>query len=255
MSTETAKVALVTGAGARVGRAIAMGLAKSGWTVAVHYNQSAEDAEQTAADILEEGGRAFAVGADLQDESQVSDLLARAAEPQGPIACLVNNASVFERDEVETVTRESWDLHLDVNLRAPFVLTQAMAEQLPDGSGGNVINLIDQRVWRPTPHFTSYTLSKSALWTMTQTLAMALAPRIRVNAIAPGPTLKSSRQTDDSFARQVAAVPLRRGPALEEFAATARFILETPSLTGQMIALDGGQHLAWETPDVVGVDE
>lgn len=255
MSTDQKGVALVTGAGVRVGRAIALGLAKAGWSVAVHYNRSSADADKTVQDIIATGGTAVAVAADLSVEADVQTLIQRASEALGPVTCLINNASVFERDEVDTATRESWDLHMEVNLRAPFVLTQAMVEQLPDRDSGNVINLIDQRVWRLTPHFTSYTLSKAALLTLTKTLAMALAPRVRVNAIAPGPTLKSTRQTDESFAAQVAAVPLQRNPALDEFVSAVNFILETPSYTGQMIALDGGQHLAWETPDVVGVDE
>ncbi len=255
MTKDHKRVALVTGAGVRVGRAIALGLAQAGWTVAVHYNRSSDDADRTVQDISAMGGTAAAVAADLSTEAEVETLIGRASDALGPVTCLVNNASVFERDEVDTVTRESWDLHMNVNLRAPFVLTQAMVNQLPEGSDGNVINLIDQRVWRLTPHFTSYTLSKAALLTLTKTLAMALAPRVRVNAIAPGPTLKSTRQTDESFAAQVAAVPLQRNPALDEFVSAVNFILEAASYTGQMIALDGGQHLAWETPDVVGVDE
>ncbi|MFN3232781.1 MAG: SDR family oxidoreductase [Alphaproteobacteria bacterium] len=255
MTDQNQKTALVTGAGVRVGRAIAEGLGRAGWRVAVHYNTSSGPAEQTAQAIMDAGGKACVFGADLLEEDQVQPLIDEAADALGPVTCLINNASVFERDEVDTATRESWDRHMEVNLRAPFVLTQALARRLPDGVDGNVINLIDQRVWRLTPHFTSYTVSKAALLTMTKTLAMALAPRIRVNGIAPGPTLKSIRQSEESFAAQVAAVPLKRNPSLDEFVGAVNFILETPSLTGQMIALDGGQHLAWETPDVVGVDE
>jgi NAD(P)-dependent dehydrogenase (short-subunit alcohol dehydrogenase family) len=255
MTEHTIRTALVTGAGVRIGRAIALGLAKAGWAVAVHYRRSGDAARETVAEIEAAGGRAVAVAADLNDESQVETLVSRAADSLGPITCLINNASLFERDEALTATRESWNRHMEANLRAPFVLIQALARQLPDGQPGNVINLIDQRVWKLTPDFTSYTLSKAGLWTLTQTLAQALAPRIRVNAIAPGPTLPSSRQTEESFGRQVESLPLQRNPSLEEFSAAVSFILEAASFTGQMIALDGGQHLAWQTPDVVGVDE
>ena len=246
---------LITGAGARVGKALALGLAQTGHAIAVHYNTSDTGARDVVTQIEQAGGRAAMVQADLADESQVETLILQTAEALGPVTALINNASLFERDEALTVTRESWDAHLTINLRAPLVLTQALARQRPDGTDGVVINLIDQRVWRLTPHFTSYTISKAGLWTLTKTLAQALAPHIRVNAIAPGPTLKSSRQSTETFQQQVDAVPLQRGPALSEFVRAAHFILETPSYTGQMIALDGGQHLAWETPDVVGVDE
>ncbi|MGE0668422.1 MAG: SDR family oxidoreductase [Sphingomonadales bacterium] len=255
MSTNRSRTALVTGAGARIGRAVALGLARKGWAVAVHYNRSDEPARQTVRDIERQGGRALAVPADLSDEVQVESLVTRSAAALGaPVTCLVNNASVFERDDALTVTRESWDRHLDVNLRAPFVLTQQLAADLPDGEAGNVINVLDQRVWRLTPAFMSYTLSKTALWTLTQTLAQALAPRIRVNAIGPGPALPNTRQSPVDFQAQVDALPLRRGPALEEFVAAIAFLLDAPSITGQMIALDGGQHLAWQTPDVMGVE-
>lgn len=172
-------------------------------------------------------------------------LVPAAAEALGPVGVLVNNASVFERDEWHDATRASWDAHLEPNLRAPFVLTQAMARALPEGAEGVVVNLLDQRVWNLTPHFLSYTVSKAALWTLTRTLALALAPRIRVNAIGPGPTLPSPRQTEAQFAHQVASVPLRRAASPAEVARAALAVLALPSMTGQMIALDGGQHLNW----------
>ncbi|MEN3974614.1 SDR family oxidoreductase [Emcibacter sp. SYSU 3D8] len=254
MNTKTVRTALVTGAGARIGRAIALGLAERGWAVAVHFHQSDLAAEETVRDIQRHGGHAAAVPADLADEVQVESLVTRAAAALGPVTCLVNNASIFERDDALTVTRESWDRHMDINLRAPLVLAQQLAANLPDDEPGNIINLIDQRVLRLTPLFTSYTISKAALWTLTQTLAQALAPRIRVNAIAPGPTLPNVRQSHADFAAQVAALPLERGPALDEFVAAVSLILDAPSMTGQMIALDGGQHLAWQTPDVMGAE-
>jgi NAD(P)-dependent dehydrogenase (short-subunit alcohol dehydrogenase family) len=163
----------------------------------------------------------------------------------GPIGVLVNNAALFGDDTVATATRQSWDAHLAVNLRAPFVLIQAFARRLPAEAGGLVVNMLDQRVWSPTPFFVSYTLSKAGLWTLTQTMALALAPRIRVNGIGPGPTLPSPRQSAEQFARQCAMMPLGRGTSPAEIAAALRFIIAAPALTGQMIALDGGQHLGW----------
>jgi len=186
--------------------------------------------------------------ADLGDEARVADLVPRATAALGPLGLLVNNASTFERDDALDATRESWDAHIGPNLRAPFVLTQGFARALIEGDDtthGVVVNVIDQRVWNLTPHYLSYTLTKSALWTLTQTLALTLAPRIRVAGIGPGPTLKNVRQTDAQFAAQVGALPLARGPALDEICRAVRFIVDTPSFTGQMIALDGGEHMGW----------
>ncbi len=240
--------ALVTGAGRRIGRAIALDLARAGWAVAVHYNSSAQAAGEVAAEIEAGGGRAVALKAELSDEAQAAALVPDAAAALGPLGCLINNASAFENDSVETADRASWDRHMDANLRAPFVLTQAFARALPEAAGGVVINLLDQRVWNPTPFFLSYTLSKAGLWTLTQTLAMALAPRIRVNGIGPGPALPSARQTPEQFARQCAMMPLGRGTSPAEICAAVRFILAAKAMTGQMIALDGGQHLGWSQP-------
>lgn len=237
-------VALITGAARRIGAAIARDLAGAGWTVAVHHHRSADDAAALVAAIEAGGGRARAFAADLACEEETAALVGRVANTLGPVSCLVNNASLFERDEALTATKESWDRHLRVNLRAPFVLTQMFARQVPV-EGGAVINLLDQRVWALTPHFTSYTVSKTALWTLTQTLALALAPQVRVNAVGPGPTLPSPRQTAEQFARQWSGLPLARPVAPEEIAAAVRFLLDAPSVTGQMIAVDGGQHLRW----------
>lgn len=244
----TAGAALVTGGAKRIGRAIAHDLAAQGWAVAIHYGHSRSEAESLAAEIRAAGGRAAALGAELARESEVQTLLPRAAAELGPLTCLVNNASVFEMDKVDTATRESWDRHIETNLRAPLVLSQAFARQLPEGAAGNIVNLLDQRVWKLTPFFLSYTVAKSGLWTLTQTLALALAPRIRVNGIGPGPTLPSTRQSDEQFRRQQEALPLRRGATPEEIAGAVRFILASPSFTGQMIALDGGEHLGWAQP-------
>ena len=248
-------VALVTGAGRRIGAAIARDLARHGWAVAIHYRGSRREAGALVSEIEAAGGRAAALPCDLARETEVETLIPRAAEALGPVTCLVNNASAFEMDKIDTVTRESWDRHIETGLRAPLVLSQAFARQLPGEVEGNIVNMLDQRVWKLTPYFLSYTVAKTGLWTLTQTLALALAPQIRVNGIGPGPTLPSERQSDEQFRLQQAAVPLKRGPTLDEIAATVRYILATPSLTGQMIALDGGQHLAWQTPDVTGMVE
>ena len=236
---------LITGAAHRIGRAIAFDLAAHGFGVAVHYNSSADAAQELVASITEVGGRAVAVQAELADEEQVKNLIPTATKVLGPLTVLVNNASLFENDTVEDCTRESWDMHMDVNLRAPFVLSQVFAEQLPDGLEGSIINLLDQRVWNLTPFFMSYTVSKTALWTLTQTLALALAPKIRVNAVGPGPTIRNERQTEDDFARQWSEIPLARRVMPEEIADAVRFLINAPSMTGQMIAMDGGQHLGW----------
>jgi len=239
------KAALVTGGARRIGRALALALAADGFAVAVHHRNSHAAAERLVAGILNNGGTAVALAADLADEGAVRELLPRAQQALGPIGCLVNNAAVFAADTVETVTPESWGLHLGVNVRAPFVLIQDFAKRLPKSAGGVVVNLLDQRVWSLTPYFVSYTLSKAGLWTLTQTMALALAPRIRVNGIGPGPALPSPRQSAEEFARQCVTMPLRRGTSPQEIAAALRFILSAPAMTGQMIAVDGGQHLGW----------
>jgi NAD(P)-dependent dehydrogenase (short-subunit alcohol dehydrogenase family) len=249
------KAAIVTGAGQRIGRACALALADEGYAVAVHYNASARPAEAVAAEIRSQGGQAIALRADLADEAAVVGLLPRAAEALGPIGVLVNNASVFENDTVDTATRAGWDAHLAINLRAPFVLIQEFARRLPGDTGGLIVNLLDERVWNLTPYFLSYTLSKAGLWTLTQTMALALAPRIRVNGIGPGPTLPSPRQSHEQFLRQCRGMPLQRGTGPDEVAAALRFMLAAPAMTGQMIALDGGQHLGWAQPRLSDVVE
>jgi NAD(P)-dependent dehydrogenase (short-subunit alcohol dehydrogenase family) len=247
--TETkSKNVLVTGAARRIGAAIARDLAANGWGVAVHYQDSADEASQVVDDITAQGGKAVALQAELSQDGQAQALIDAATEKLGPLTCLINNASIFEPDTIETATPGSWDRHMQANLQAPLFLTQQFAEMLPDGECGNVINLLDQRVWNLTPYFVSYTVSKTGLWTLTKSLALALAPRIRVNAIGPGPALPSPRQTDVEFAEQCAATPLNCGTTPAEICQTVRFILSTPSMTGQMIALDGGQHLGWAQP-------
>ena len=240
----TPQTALITGSARRIGRVIALDLAGHGWRVAIHYRNSRDEAEALAGEIQRAGGAAVAVSANLANLGDVQSLIERCADALGTVTCLVNNASEFFLDTIGSVTPEGWDTHLDINLKAPVFLAQALYANLPAGVEGNVINIIDQRVWRPTPDFFSYTISKAGLWTATQTLAQAMAPRVRVNAIGPGPVLQSVHQTQADFAAETLTTPLQRGPSLPEIAAAVRFILATPSMTGQMIALDGGQHLA-----------
>lgn len=242
------KTVLITGAGRRIGRAIALALAEDGWQVGVHYRRSRTDADGLVAEIAAAGGRAAALPADLSNLNEVKALFPLCAEALSAPCCLINNASEFQPDTLATTTAQSWHTHLDVNLKAPVFLAQALARTMPPHVEGNVINIIDQRVWKPTPDFFSYTVSKAGLWAATRTLAQALAPRIRVNAIGPGPILKSVHQTESDFAQEVAGTLLRRGPSAEEIAAAVRFILAAPAMTGQMIALDAGQHLAWSGP-------
>lgn len=256
--------ALVTGAGRRLGRAMAETLAAQGYAVAVHYAGSEAAAQEVVAGISARGGQAVALQADLLDETQAQALLPRAAEALGgPMTVLVNNASIFEYDDIDSATRQSWDRHFESNLRAPFVLIQALASQVPDPARdargepvarGLVVNMIDQRVRKLTPEFTSYTLAKSALWTLTQTAAQALAPRVRVNGIGPGPTLQGGRQDAGAFARQRSSTVLKRGADPEDITAALTYLLEAKTVTGQLFCIDGGQHLGWRTPDVVGVE-
>jgi len=247
---KTQKAALITGAARRIGRAIALDMAAHGWSIAVHYNASAGEAEETRDAIRKTGAAAETVRGDLRDTGALAGLFDRARKALGPVTCLVNNASVFDHDDIATMTPESWEEHIAVNLRAPLFLSQLFAAALPPDQKGAIVNLIDQRVRKLTPHFFSYTISKAGLWTATRTLAQALAPRIRVNAVSPGPTLPNVRQRPEDFARESRTTLLGRGPEPEEIAAAVRFILDAPSLTGQMIILDGGQHLVWRTPDI-----
>jgi NAD(P)-dependent dehydrogenase (short-subunit alcohol dehydrogenase family) len=245
MSSAIPRAALVTGGARRIGRTLVETLAADGYAVAIHCQASVAEAEALAAAIVAGGGRACVLRAELAREDEVARLVPEACARLGALGVLVNNASVFERDDALSATRDSWDRHIEANLRAPFALAQAFARQLPAGAEGLVVNLLDQRVWNPTPHFMSYTLSKAGLWSLTQTLALGLAPRIRVCGIGPGPALANTRQTPAQFARQAAEVPLGRGPSQEEFAAALRFLIAARSFTGQMLALDGGQHLNW----------
>ena len=254
MSKATA-TALVTGGAKRIGRAIVEDLAAHGFAVAIHCNRSRNEADTLAGLINRAGGRAIVVAADLTDMDAVGDLVGQADAALGPISLLVNNASLFEDDSVLDFDWRAWDRHFAVHVKAPALLAQNFVRALPAGQEGLIVNMIDQRVWRPTPRYFSYALSKSTLWTATQMMAQALGPRVRVNAIGPGPTLKNARQDDSDFAAQLDGLILKRGAELPEFGATIRYLWEARSVTGQMIALDGGQHLAWQTPDVTGMAE
>lgn len=242
------KTALVTGAARRVGREIALALADDGWNVAVHFGSSADEAEATASDIRSRGVAAATVSADLADEAEVATLVERAETALGPVGLLVNNASTFERDSLATATRRSWDRHMEPNLRAPLVLIQQLAARLPAGYDGAVVNIIDQRVWNLNEDFLSYTLSKVGLWALTRTLALDLAPRIRVNGVGPGPVLASIHQDAEQFDAQARAMPLQHGASPREVAEAVLFLAGASSVTGQMIAVDGGQHLWWAAP-------
>jgi NAD(P)-dependent dehydrogenase (short-subunit alcohol dehydrogenase family) len=227
---------------------IAGRLAAEGWTVALHYNGSGEDAAEAVAAIEAAGGRAQAFQADLRDETATAGLMDRVAAALGPVGALVNNASTLEFDDAATADRARWDLHMEVNLRAPFVLIQALARQLPADRRGHVVNMIDQRVLSLTPYFVTYSISKFGLWGMTQCMALALAPRIQVNGIGPGPTLRGARQSEAHFAQQNQAMPLAHGAEPDEIADAVLYLLSAPSVTGTLLTVDGGQHLAWAQP-------
>ena len=259
------KQALVTGAGKRLGRAMALYLGERGFDVAVHYNTAREGADEVVERIRAMGQQAAAVQADLLIEDETRALIPAATEALGgPFSVLVNSASIFEHDDFENATRESWDRAMESNLRAPFVLTQTFATQAPEPShrgawneptaNALIINLVDQRVRKLTPFFMSYTIAKMGLWALTQTSAQALAPEVRGNAIGPGPTMQGVRQSDQHFTNQRAATILKRGAAPEDICQALGYFLDAPAVTGQLLCVDGGQHLAWQTPDVQGVE-
>lgn len=237
--------ALVTGGARRIGRQIALALAADGFNIALHYGASEADAHQTAEEIQALGRNVTLLDADLSDAAAAATLSARAMAAFGGLGVVVNNASRFEKDSWDDCTFESWAGHMAVNLESPFRIIQSFAQTVPEGHHGVAVNIIDQRVFNLTPHFTSYTLSKAGLWTLTQTLALALAPKVRVAAVGPGPTAKSPRQTAEEFEAQSRIVPLQRRTAPAAIARAVQFIIASPAFTGQMIALDGGEHLGW----------
>ena len=251
-----AKIALVTGAARRIGRKIAETLAADGFDIALHTSaRSLADAENFARELKSGGTRVFVTVADLASAAETAEIMPAVQAALGPVMVLVNNASIFEADSAGGVTPAGFDLHQAVNLRAPVCLAAALAAALPEGAAGNIINIIDQRVWRLNPNFFSYTLSKAGLWTATQTMAQAFAPRIRVNAVGPGPAFANARQQAGDFDRQGQGVLLRRTVDPADIAEAVLYLLRARSVTGQMLAVDAGQHLAWETPDVAGIAE
>lgn len=242
----TTRAALITGGARRIGAAVARALVHEGYAVVLHANRSRREAEALAREIAEGGGRAAVVLGDLADPRAVERLIPAAAV-LAPLTLLVNSAAEFEPDEIGTIDRTGFERTLAINLAAPLFLAQAFAAQAPAGAA--IVNVVDQRVFKPTPRFFSYTLSKAALHTATTTLAQALAPRVRVNAVAPGPTLPSPRQSEAQFAAQAAALPLQRGPSPEDIANAVIYLANAPAVTGVTIPVDGGQHLAWRTAD------
>lgn len=253
--TRSPGTVLITGAARRIGRAIALDFAARGWNVAIHCHTSTAAADSLASDIAGSGNNVQVLQADLADPAAIEALIPKCLASIGAPTCLINNASTFLYDSLPSLEPDQWDRQLAINLRAPIFLAKSFARHLPAAATGNIINILDQRVLKPTPHFFSYAVSKAALWSATETMAQALAPRIRVNAIGPGPAMPSVHQTPEQFAHQSAATLLQRGTTPAEIAAAIRFILDAPALTGQMIALDGGQHLAWQTPDVLAAPD
>ena len=256
--------ALITGGAKRLGKAMALYLADRGYDVAIHYHGSAEAADEVVGQIEGRGRRAVALQADLLDDEQTDQLVPQAARALAqPLTLLINNASIFEYDTLSSATKDSWDRHIGSNLRAPFFLTQAFADQAPDVcedengepvASGLVVNMIDQRVRKLTPEFMTYTIAKMGLWAFTQTAAQGLAPRVRVNGIGPGPTLQGARQSEDHFNRQRQATILGRGANRSDITAALGYFIDSPGVTGQLLCVDGGQHLGWKTPDVLGVE-
>jgi NAD(P)-dependent dehydrogenase (short-subunit alcohol dehydrogenase family) len=249
------RAALVTGGAQRIGGAVVHALARAGYAVAIHVNRSRDAAETLCAEIAAQGGRAAIVTGDLADHQAVLRIVPEAVKAVGALTLLVNNAGAFEPDAMGELDRERFDRQFAINLRAPLFLSEAFSIQAPHGADASIINIVDQRVFKPTPRFVSYTLTKSALHTATTTLAQALAPNVRVNAVAPGPTLPSPRQDAEAFARQAATLPLKRGPTPQDVAGAVLYLAGAAGVTGVTLAVDGGQHIAWETPDSVGIEE
>ncbi len=241
------KSVLITGAATRIGRTLAEGLADDGWNIIVHYNTSHSEAEDLLQALRAKGGMAMPLKADLAEPKQRSALIETAVNTLGhPLDALINNASVYIEDTARDFTEKTASRHFEVNLKAPIILSRYFANALPENRKGTILNIIDQRVLHPAPHFFTYTLSKSALYAATKTMAQAFAPQIRVNAIGPGPTLKSIHQTQEEFETEAASTLLGYGSRPETLLEAARYLLKAEAVTGHMIAVDGGQHLGYE---------
>lgn len=237
------KIVLITGAAKRIGKEIAIAMAENSWNIALHYNSSKAEAEQTLKHIKSIGVNACVIKADLTSEKQLSSIMPQVHKKLGRVSCLINNASVFQNDNIANVSAESWHKNMAVNLYAPTILSQEFAKQLPDKTQGNIINMLDYTVLRYPENFLSYTASKSGLWTLTQQLALALAPNIRVNAIGPGIALPNKKESVARIKKSLSASPLKMHTSPAEICNAIQFILSAQSMTGQMLALDGGKHL------------
>ena len=238
---------LITGAATRIGRAIALHFAEKGWNIALHYFKSSSKAKNLKKIIEQNWGRAVLIKADLKNLKQVEKIFPQAKKKLGTIDCLINNAALFERDDILNFTNKSFNDHLNINLFAPTILIKQFVKQTSTKTTSNIINIIDQRVFNLTPIFMSYTLSKSALYTLTKTMAMRLGPNIKVNGIAPGPTIKSKRQTTKHFNKQAKSTLLKKSVGPEDICDTVEFLINNNSITGQVIAVDSGQNLTWNT--------
>ena len=236
---------LITGAATRIGKAIALHFAERGWNIALHYFRSSSKAKKLKKIIEQNLVKATLIKADLKSPKQVEKVINLAKRKLGTIDCLINNAALFEKDDISNFTNKSWNDHLNINLLAPAILTKQFAKQASKKNTSNIINIIDQRIFNLTPFFMSYTISKTGLQTLTKTMAMRLGPNIKVNAIAPGPTIKSKRQTDNHFKNQIKSTLLKKSVKVRDICETAEFLINNNSITGQIIAVDSGQNLSW----------
>ena len=249
-----AKKIIITGAAARIGASIAKKLSGLGVEIVIHYNKSKTNAEKLQRELIKNKTKVYLVKGDLSKEKDLKKIIKFAKSKMKYFDCLINNASLFENDNLKNLTSKSWDNHLNINLKAPAFLTKEFAKNIK-GKNNNIINIIDQRIFKLTPFFTSYTLSKTGLYTLTKTSAMSLAPNIRVNGIAPGPTIKNKRQTDKHFKKQYLATPLKQQVDVNEICNAVDFFIKNGSITGQVLAIDSGQNLNWQTPDIMGGEE
>ena len=249
-----ARKIIITGAATRIGAAIAKKLSGPNIEIVIHYNKSKSKAEKLKKDLEKKGSKIYLLKADLNKENEVQRILKFSKSKLRYFDCLINNASLFENDKLENFTAKSWDNHLKTNLKAPALLSQGFAKNIRS-KNNNIINIIDQRVFKLTPYFFSYTLSKTGLYTLTKTSAMSLAPSIRVNGIAPGPTIKNQRQTDKHFKKQYLSTPLKKQVDVNEICNAVDFFIKNSSITGQVLAIDSGQNLNWQTPDIMGGKE